>query len=332
MSQTDAPPTDAAAEAAAKAEFHARLQTYVGRSVGTPIPAPDEVNVPMVRHWCEALGDRNPVYLDAEAAAASVHGGLVAPPTMLQAWVMRPVFSSRADGGPNPYNELLDLMDRHGFVSVVATNCEQVYDRYLRPGDRLTMTTTIDAVSQEKTTGLGVGHFITTRQDYWDADGNRVGSMLFRILKFRPPAKEPPPKARPPRPRPSITYDYLWWFEALKEGRFLLQRCTSCGTLRYPPGPACGSCTSLAWEAVESVGTGTIHSHVVVHYPQVPSFDYPLPIALVQLDDGVRIVVDVAADPAEVAIGKRVRIRVVQHDPDLALPQAVLDPASDGSS
>ena len=44
----------------------------------------------MIRHWCEAMGDTNPVYIDAEAAAASVHGGIVAPPTMLQAWVMRP--------------------------------------------------------------------------------------------------------------------------------------------------------------------------------------------------------------------------------------------------
>ena len=43
----------------------------------------------MIRHWCDAMGDRNPVYTDAEAAANSVHKGIVAPPTMLQAWTLR---------------------------------------------------------------------------------------------------------------------------------------------------------------------------------------------------------------------------------------------------
>ena len=43
---------------------------------------------------------------------------------------------------------------------------------------------------RRRQTALGVGHFITTRQDYFDADGERVGSMLFRILKFRPAATD----------------------------------------------------------------------------------------------------------------------------------------------
>jgi len=42
----------------------------------------------MIRHWCDAVGDGNPVYTDREFAAKSVHGGIVAPPTMLQAWTM----------------------------------------------------------------------------------------------------------------------------------------------------------------------------------------------------------------------------------------------------
>ena len=60
------------------------LRAFEGRTVGPPTPGPDEVNQPMIRHWCEAIGDRNPVYTDPAAAAASVHKGIVAPPTMLQ--------------------------------------------------------------------------------------------------------------------------------------------------------------------------------------------------------------------------------------------------------
>ena len=46
------------------------------------------MNAPMIRHWCEAMGDTNPIYLDDAAARAAGRPGIVAPPTMLQAWVM----------------------------------------------------------------------------------------------------------------------------------------------------------------------------------------------------------------------------------------------------
>ncbi len=121
----------------------------------------------MIRHWVEAVGDENPVYTDAEAAAKSVHGEIVAPPVMLQAWVMRGVRPRPTDGG-NARDELMTLLDDAGFTSVVATNCEQEYHRYLHLGDHLSTTTIIESVSDEKATGLGVGHFVTTRVDYRD--------------------------------------------------------------------------------------------------------------------------------------------------------------------
>ena len=43
----------------------------------------------MIRHWVEAMGDDNPVYVDDEAARANGFPGVIAPPTMLQAWIMR---------------------------------------------------------------------------------------------------------------------------------------------------------------------------------------------------------------------------------------------------
>ena len=67
-----------------------RLQEYVNVAAESPPgpPARDPVNRPMIHHWCDAIGDTNPSYVDEELAAQSVHGGLVAPPTMLQAWGM----------------------------------------------------------------------------------------------------------------------------------------------------------------------------------------------------------------------------------------------------
>ncbi len=321
--QPSAAQPSAAQQAAPQAEFYDRLQTFVGQEIGALQRAPDDVNVAMIRHWCDAMGDTNPVYLDEDAAAASVHGGLVAPPTMLQAWIMRPYGVDRMSGGPNPYRDLTEFVESAGFTSVVASNCEQTYDRYLRPGDRLTMRTVIDSVSNEKTTALGAGHFITTRQDYFDAVGERVGTMLFRILKFRPAHKQGAVEATPQplRPRPSLTHDQLFWFEGLQQGKLAIQKCSRCGTLRHPPGPMCRECQSLEWTTVEAAGGGSIHSFVVVHYPQIPSLEYPNQVLLVDLDEGVRVVansIDTTYD--QLVIGARVELSVQRCDDELSLP------------
>src|SRR5690606_17593869 len=76
-------------------ELEARLRAFVGAETGPPSLGPDPVNEAMIRHWCEVMGDANPVYTDRAAAEKSVHGGLVAPPTMLQAWSMRGVEMAR---------------------------------------------------------------------------------------------------------------------------------------------------------------------------------------------------------------------------------------------
>jgi uncharacterized OB-fold protein/acyl dehydratase len=293
------------------------LRAFEGRTVGPPTPGPDEVNQPMIRHWCEAIGDRNPVYTDPDAAAASVHKGIVAPPTMLQAWVMRGL-EPRPGSGGNAQDELLSLLDEAGFTSVVATNCEQTYERYLRPGDRVTVTSSIESVSEEKTTGLGVGHFVTTRQDYHDENGELVASMKFRILKFRPAERQQP---KPLRPRPAVTQDTAFWFDGAGDGKLLIQRCASCGKLRHPPGPTCPQCTSYEWDTVEASGRGTIYSFVVNHYPQVPSFDYPLPVGLIELEEGTRLVADIIGiDAAEVAVGMPVQAEFVAVDDEMTLP------------
>ena len=160
--------------------FYAKLQAFEGRTAPEPEVARDPVNQPMIRHWCDAVDDRNPVYTDPEFAKGSVHAGIVAPPTMLQAWTMRglrpPDLDERRAG---PSAELFALLDEAGFTSVVATNCTQEYHRYLRPGDHLSMTTSIDSVSPEKQTALGIGHFVTQRLTYRDERGEEVATCLL---------------------------------------------------------------------------------------------------------------------------------------------------------
>jgi hypothetical protein len=103
-----------------KAAFFTELQTYVGLEIGAPTPAPDEINAPMIRHLAEAVGDKNPIYTNAELAKQSVHGGIVAPPTMLQAWVMNGI-DGPSRTGDGPYEQMNQLLFSRGFTSVVGT-------------------------------------------------------------------------------------------------------------------------------------------------------------------------------------------------------------------
>ena len=316
----------------AKAAFYAELQTFVGLETGDPMSAPDDVNAPMIRHLVEAVGDTNPVYTNAELAAASIHGGIVAPPTMLQAWVMNGINGpERVSDGP--YEKMNQLLFSRGYTSVVGTNSEQVYHRYLRPGDQLTMRTVIDSISDEKSTGLGTGHFVSTRQDYYDANNELVGSMLFRIFRFQPKARATAPKPKPARPKPATTHDNHWWFAAINDGELYAQTCSDCDQVRFPTGPMCPACHSLKWDKVQLPMSGTIHSFVITHFPQVPSFDYPLPIVLVDMDpvagpggDRVRLVMNTTdTDHDALAIGARVRIEIRAVDADTKLPFAIVD-------
>jgi acyl dehydratase len=185
--------------------------------IGAPNPpelARDPVNPAMIRHWCDAMEDANPVYTDPVLAAKSIQGGIVAPPAMLNAWTMPGLPGRRSDAsGLSP----LQALDAAGFTSVIATNSEHEYLRYLRPGDLLHAQNELVDVSEQKQTGLGLGHFVTSRTTYRTQTGEEVGRMLFRLLKFRPgtgrsassgtgraasPAARgsAPPRERSPRP------------------------------------------------------------------------------------------------------------------------------------
>jgi len=327
-------------------DHSAELAALIGQSTGTPNLSPDAVNLPMIRHWVEAMGDHNPVYVSDEAAVANGFDQLIAPATMLQAWIMRGLRASdeieaaRAAGtsqGGGPSDRMMALLDAEGLTSVVATNCEQHYDRPLVIGDRVLVRSSIEAISEPKRTALGTGRFLTTRLDFTavhndevPADptpeeivelaerGEPVATMKFRILKFLPPKREP---AKPPRPRPALTQDNAFWFEGAKHHALLIQRCTSCGTLRHPPLPACGTCRSFEWDTVEASGRGTLYSYVVVHYPQVPSFEYPLPIGLVELEEGTRVVANlVGVEPDAIEVGMALEAQFIDFDAELSLP------------
>jgi uncharacterized protein len=304
------PGSGSAAAEAAILQAAARLAA-AGES--RPRSARDAVNLPMIRNWAEAIGDANPVYTDAEAAAHSVHGGLVAPPAMAQVWTMRGLHPQADDD--DPLGLMAAVLDEAGFTSVVATNCEQEYHRYLRHGEQVTVRSRLDSVTGPKRTSLGEGWFVTTVST-WYVDTEPVATMLLRILKFRPPA-QPGGEVL----RPVVSRDTAFFWAGTAAGELRIQRCGGCGALRHPPGPACPACGAAKPEYVTAAGTGEVYSYVVQHHPPVPGRQLPIVVALVQLTEGVRMVGELLeASPARVRIGLPVRVAFVRVDDELTLP------------
>lgn len=286
----------------------------------------------MIRHWCEAMGDRNPAYTGP---------GAIAPPTMLQAWIMGGL--SGHQGRAQAYDELLSLLDEAGCTSVVATDCEQEYPRPLRPGDEVAFDTVIESVSGRKTTKLGTGYFVTTRTDVRVGE-TLVGTHRFRILKYAPagrkqkpqrphkpqePEPQPQPQPQPQesrkplelRPRPVVNRDNAGFWEGVRRHRLLIQRCTACDTLRFPWLPGCNACGAAEWDTVEAGGEGTVFSYVVMHHPRFPAFSPPYAIGLIELAEGVRIISDVVDVPYDkVRVGMPVELEFRSYDDELVLP------------
>ncbi|WP_405490769.1 bifunctional MaoC family dehydratase N-terminal/OB-fold nucleic acid binding domain-containing protein [Streptomyces sp. NBC_00096] len=307
------------------ARFHELLKAFEGQPAATAAQGKDAVNEPMIRHWCEAMGDTNPTYAGPDP---------IAPPTMLQAWTMGGL-SGHGDRA-SAYDDLLALLDGAGCTSVVATDCEQEYLRSLRPGDAITFDAVIESVSARKATKLGTGHFVTTRMDV-HANGEPAGTHRFRILKYAPAAKNPSNPSKPAtpadparsarsapparRPRPVINRDNQGFWDGVREHKLLIQRCTACATLRFPWLPGCNGCASPDWDTVEASGEGTVFSYVVMHHPAFPAFAPPYAVALVELAEGVRMVSNITGVPYDkVRIGLPVRLEFLRVDEELELP------------
>jgi uncharacterized OB-fold protein len=281
-------------------DFLAQARAHVGAACGPLRVGRDPVNLPMVHHWCQALDDRNPAYLDADYAA-NTRGHLIAPPGMLQTWTMD---APRDPDALSPNDHVNRLLDQAGYTSVVAVNYEHEYLRELEHGERISVRSTTEDLSEEKATALGVGVFTTTRSEYVTGDGELVGIGRMRLLKFKPPLKGPDVGTRPV---PPIGRDNAFFWEGVEAGELRIQQCNACGVLRHPPAPLCGRCGSSDQGYLVASGRGVVYSHVTHHYPKLPGVELPHVVLLVELEEGVRVVSELA-EPGQAHIGMPVEV------------------------
>jgi uncharacterized OB-fold protein len=233
----------------------------------------------------------------------------------------------------SPLHATMKIFDDAGYTSVLGTNCDQTYLRPLKVGEEVTLSARLESVVGPKTTGVGEGYFITT-ENTWRVGDEVVATMLFRVLKFKPgsrPVPEPVEGSagsttggqvdRTQLVRPQRNRDTEFFWEGTAAGELRIQKCNVCGLLRHPPGPMCPSCHAADRGYVVASGRGTVFSYLVHHAPQLPGKELPATLALIDLEEGVRMVGELMAGREQVSIGTPVQVVFEKIDDDLTLAQ-----------
>ncbi len=102
-----------------------------------------------------------------------------------------------------------------------------------------------------------------------------------------------------PLPVPSELSAPFW--EACRRHELIIQRCQNCNAFRFPPAILCPECLSEAVEWTRVSGRGKIFSFVVFHRVYHPAFqaDLPYTVALVELEEGPRLISNIVGCPPD---------------------------------
>ena len=138
----------------------------------------------------------------------------------------------------------------------------------------------------------------------------------------------PAPAPLPERPMPTPTRESQPYWDGMREGRFMLQHCASCGKVRHYPRPVCPHCFSMECEFKEAPTGGTLHAWTVCHHPFNFFFkaEAPYIVALVDMEAGVRVNAPLRGlDAAGLKIGQKVRLQFEPVSKEVTLPFFIAD-------
>lgn len=119
----------------------------------------------------------------------------------------------------------------------------------------------------------------------------------------------------PAKPAPQATPETEPFWEAAAAGQLCLPRCQPCDRFFFPPRPFCPACLSddVVWEAAS--GRGRLHTYVINHRA-APGFEPPYAIAVVELDEGPRMmanIVDCDQTPEALALDMALEVTFEQR-------------------
>lgn len=134
------------------------------------------------------------------------------------------------------------------------------------------------------------------------------------------------------RPVPIPTPETQHFWDGTKENKLLLQRCTSCEAAYFPPRPFCPVCSSREVAVEQASGRGFLYSYVISHRPH-PAFDGPYSIAVVELDEGPRMMTNIVGcdqTPEALELDMAVEVTFEPITDEITLP--LFTPAGAGST
>ena len=148
-----------------------------------------------INAWCCAMGDKNPVYQDRQAAARSGHKDVFAPPVMMHSFTLPGLAGESEDSMLAALRRKLAGFD---IDSVLAATYEHEYITPIRVGDRLTREVRYESMSDEKVTAVGIGHFVVMAERILNQQGEIIGKQKMRVFFFRPGKFEKPQSSAAP--------------------------------------------------------------------------------------------------------------------------------------
>lgn len=125
-------------------------------------------------------------------------------------------------------------------------------------------------------------------------------------------------------PLPVVNADSLPYWSAAREKRLVIRRCKDCAAVHFMPRCLCPVCWSDQLEWIDSAGTGSVHSFSIIRRAPAPAFAHLVPyvVALIDLDEGPRMVANVLGDDAlSVAIGDQVKVTFEDRGDGALVPQ-----------
>jgi hypothetical protein len=126
----------------------------------------------------------------------------------------------------------------------------------------------------------------------------------------------------PSRPRPEPTPETAHFWEGTRQAEIRLQRCTACDQVYFPPRPFCPQCASRDVHVFAASGRASLYSYVI-HQRPAPGFEPPYAIAVVELEEGPRMmtnIVGVPQTPEALVLDMPLEVSFERIDDEIALP------------
>jgi uncharacterized OB-fold protein len=123
-----------------------------------------------------------------------------------------------------------------------------------------------------------------------------------------------------PLPRPTPETQHFW--DGTKLGELRLQRCSECSHVYFPPRPFCPSCSSRSVSVFKASGKGRLLSYVINQRPH-PAWDAPYSIAIVELDEGPRMMSNIVGcdqTPEALQLDMPLKVTFEKMSEEISLP------------